>query len=166
MIHQTGLDNPNYKHGMSETRFYRIWKGMKNRTSNPNLLKYKDYGGRGIHVCERWDKFENFRDDMYESYLAHVEEHGEKYTTIDRIDNEGNYEPSNCRWATQLVQSLNQRVRKDGILYKSKLYTVLQFAELSGLTYHSVKTRLRKGWTLEEILKVPKGKHKRKYLGY
>lgn len=97
-------------HGMRYTRFYHIWCGMKARCHNQNSHKYRIYGARGIIVCDRWkDYFENFRDDMYESYLAHVEEFGEKDTSIDRIDVNGNYEPSNCRWATWKEQRVNQR---------------------------------------------------------
>ena len=97
-------------HGESATRFYRIWVKIKLRCLNPNMQDFKYWGGRGINVCDRWLKFENFRDDMYESYLAHVEEFGEKQTSIDRINNDGNYETSNCRWATNLVQAHNKRI--------------------------------------------------------
>lgn len=100
-------------HGMSETRFYKIWVGMRQRCYNEKDTGYKYYGGRGITVCDRWNKFENFYDDMYESYLKHVKEHGEENTSIDRIDNNGNYEPSNCRWTNQTKQLINQRERSD-----------------------------------------------------
>lgn len=100
-------------HGMSGTRFYNIWSDMKQRCQNKNNVNYKNYGGRGVNICERWQKFENFKEDMYESYLKHVKKHGETETTIDRINNSGNYEQNNCRWATKKVQSTNRRLYKN-----------------------------------------------------
>jgi len=91
-----------------EISFYKNWNGMKSRCFNPDHPKYYMYGGRGIKVCKRWLKFENFRDDMYEGFLKHVEEFGRDNTSIDRFPNQsGNYEPSNCRWATWKEQSEN-----------------------------------------------------------
>lgn len=100
-------------HGMCNTRFYHIWENMKNRTSQVSHKSWHRYGGRGITVCGRWQIFENFRDDMYESYLKHVEEFGVENTTIDRRNNDGNYEPLNCRWATRKEQQNNRQPFKD-----------------------------------------------------
>lgn len=94
-------------HGMSKTRFYRIWAGMVARCETKSANGFNIYGGRGIIVCDRWHKFENFKEDMYESYLDHCEKFGEKNTSIDRINSSCNYEPQNCRWATKLEQSRN-----------------------------------------------------------
>lgn len=97
-------------HGMGRTRFYRIYKAMKTRVLNPNTLYYHNYGGRGIDISGSWkDDFLNFKNDMYTSYLEHAEKHGEKNTTLERIDVEGNYEKSNCKWATHKEQSRNMR---------------------------------------------------------
>ena len=74
------------KHGYVGTRFYRIWQNIKTRCRNKNIIHYKDYGGRGITYCERWENFLNFKEDMYEPYLEHVKQYGEKDTTLDRID--------------------------------------------------------------------------------
>ena len=101
------------KHGMRNTRFYKIWDNAKQRGTNENRPNYEDYVGRGIIFCPRWQDFENFKADMYESYLEHVEEHGEANTTLDRIDNDKRYTPWNCRWATWKVQAANKRPRTE-----------------------------------------------------
>jgi len=94
-------------------RFYRIWAGMIQRCTNPNQPAFFYYGHRGINVCEGWFNFESFKNDMYDSYLNHVKEHGEKNTSIDRIDNDKGYSPDNCRWSTHNKQVINTRKRKD-----------------------------------------------------
>ena len=99
-------------HKMTKTQFYHVWQGMRARCNNKNLKAYKHYGGRGIKVCERWKDFNNFMDDMYESYSKHINEYGERNTSIDRIDVNGNYEKSNCRWATWKEQNNNKRNNK------------------------------------------------------
>lgn len=95
---------PNMKsHGMSYSSTYKIWRDMKNRCTRPKLKCYKNYGARGISVCDRWFKFENFLEDMG------VRPDG---LQIDRTDNDGNYEPKNCRWVTPTVNRNNQRNSK------------------------------------------------------
>tara|TARA_R110000822_G_scaffold244175_1_gene372931 strand:- start:221 stop:745 length:525 start_codon:yes stop_codon:yes gene_type:complete len=94
--------NPNYKHGLRKHKLYSTWLGIKNRCNNSNSTDYKHYGGRGIKICDRWNKsFVYFLEDMgmkpYPSY------------SIDRIDVNGNYEPTNCRWTTQKEQVKNRR---------------------------------------------------------
>jgi len=91
----------NRTHGHTKTRTYRIWTGMKQRCSNQKTNSYADYGGRGIKVCDRWlHSFENFLADMGECPPG---------LEIDRADNDGNYEPGNCQWATEKTQANNRR---------------------------------------------------------
>lgn len=93
-------------HGLSKTRIYDIYNGMKTRCNNTNSSGYFKYGAKGIKV--EWKSFEDFSRDMLESYAVHSAENGENNTTIDRIDPRGNYSVGNCRWATHKVQASNK----------------------------------------------------------
>jgi len=97
-----GCLRPPRTHGMAGSRIYAIWKSMRQRCSNPNHVAYPNYGGRRISVCERWLKFENFYADMSDPPPG---------KWLDRRDNEGNYEPDNCRWTTP-TQARNRRPPK------------------------------------------------------
>ena len=110
-VQSKNMKKYNTKHGKANTPEYSVWKGMRERCNNTKHRSYKDYGGRGIKVCERWDNFSNFIEDM-----------GERPTTkhqIDRIDNDGNYEPNNCRWVNRSENSLNKRHPKDSNPHKN-----------------------------------------------
>ena len=116
---QRGIKNPFYKTGLGASKFYNIWRGILKRCNNKTHKSYPRYGGRGIKVL--WESFEDFRNDMYESYLKHQERFGGKNTTIDRIDNDKHYYRKNCRWATWKQQAVN-RNNKDTIMNLGKYY--------------------------------------------
>lgn len=135
----------NTKHGMRHTRFYEVWKGMKNRCSNKSHRWYKNYGGRGIKVCKRWMTFENFRDDMFLSYSPGL--------TLDRINNDGNYEPSNCKWITRKKQMNNMR-RNIFISYKGRKQTLAEWATELEIPYLPLYQDLyRKKISFKEAIK-------------
>jgi hypothetical protein len=99
--HKRGLIERSTTHGLSKHRIYDVWVAMVYRCTVHTDINYKNYGGRGIGVCERWMEVSNFIEDMYPSFMEGL--------SIDRIDNDGNYEPSNCRWVTKEVQTRNTR---------------------------------------------------------
>lgn len=138
-------------HGMSKIRFWNIWMGIKNRCLNKKGRSYIDYGKRGIKICKKWLKFENFRDDMYESYLKHVQEFGEKETTIDRIDNNGNYSKENCRWTTIKIQNKNRRSNIP-VTYNNKTQCLTDWADELGIPFKALHHRYQRNWDLDRMM--------------
>ena len=135
-------------HGKRHTRLYRIWLLMKNRCSNAADPNYGNYGGRGIKVCEEWQKFIHFYEwAMTSGYVDNL--------TIDRIDNNGNYEPSNCRWATQKEQSNNKRTNVF-ITHNSQTHTLKEWSEITGINYSTLHSRYKAGKPPEEVLRTRK----------
>ena len=127
------------KHNMSHTRFGYIFYTITDRCKRKKSLSYKNYGGRGIK-CE-WKSLDEFKFDMYESYLKHVQEYSEKETTIDRIDNNGNYCKENCRWATREEQSNNRR-NVHIVLYKGKLMNIRALSDITGINSRKLYRRI------------------------
>ena len=138
-------------HGQSKTRLFVIWVGMRQRCFNPNVDCYERYGGRGITVCEEWkNSYETFRDWALS--------HGYKENlTIDRIDVNGNYEPSNCRWATNKEQSNNRRSNLS-ITYQGENHNVAEWAEILGINRETIASRYKKGYPIEDVFFIGKFK--------
>lgn len=138
------FDKPKYKpvppsqktHGMSYTRAYHSWQQLKNRCLNKNDRQYPDYGGRGISVCEEWLVFENFYKDMGNP--------PNKDYSIDRINNDGNYEPTNCRWATRYQQNMNRRSTRF-ITFRGITKTLVDWAREMGINEMTLRGRVNAG---------------------
>lgn len=140
-------------HGFSrvggKSHEYNAWLGIKKRCYNPNTENYSYYGGRGITVCERWlDSFENFLEDMGLS--------PGKGWSIERKGNSGNYEKSNCCWATHTQQMRNTR-RNHLVTFNNKTLCLSEWDEETGIPHTTLRKRLRMGWTEEEALTTPVG---------
>lgn len=135
-------------HGYAGTQTHTTWVSMIKRCENPKDPGYTQYGGRGVKVCDRWHDFVNFLADMGER---------PNNLTIDRIDNDGNYEPGNCRWATAKEQG-NNTSRNRHIRINGELVTVKQASEITGVKYETILTRLNKGLSDEDAIKPVKNK--------
>lgn len=143
----TGKDCNLYVHGGTGTRLHKIWLSMRERCYRVNHTYYKNYGGRGIKICDEWQTFEPFRDwAMSHGYADNL--------TIDRIDYDGDYSPDNCRWSTMKEQQNNKRSNRV-VAYRGKKYTLTELAEKSGLKKTTLKERLNMGWSVEDAVNRP-----------
>lgn len=135
-------------HGLSKTPEFHVWTAMKNRCSNPVNKGFKNYGGRGIRVCQRWR-------DNFAAFYADMGPRPSVQHSIDRIDNDGPYSPDNCRWATHAQQCANQR-RTDLITYKGETLPLNIWAKRYGLLQSTLRQRIVElGWSTEEALTKP-----------
>ncbi len=135
-------------HGLTETVEYRIWTGILTRCRNPHAKAFRLYGAAGISICDRWLDFANFLADMGARPSSRH--------SIDRIDNTGNYEPGNCRWATAKEQSNNQK-RNVRLTFNGSTRTIHQWSEITGFKAGTIWTRSKAGWSIERTLtEVPK----------
>lgn len=143
------------RHGMTDTKLYIIWENMRRRCYYSKNNMYKNYGGRGIRVCDEW------KDD-FEPFMKWAQENGYKEgLSIERIDVNGNYEPSNCKWITPKEQYLN-RTDSHLITAFGKTQTIKEWADESGLNYDTIERRINQyGWTAEEAVTVKPHKRAR-----
>jgi hypothetical protein len=131
--------------GRHRLRAYKSWYGAIYRCTRKDWKQFKDYGGRGIKVCERWMDFENFYADMGEPAAG---------LSLDRIDNNGDYSPQNCRWATKKAQQNNMR-NNVFVTAFGRTQPLRAWADELGLKYATITTRLRRGWPSALALRSP-----------
>ena len=142
----------NKKHWMKWTHFYKKRTAMVWRCKYPCVNWYKNYWGRGIKCL--WNSFEDFKNDMYESYLEFFKEHWED-TTLDRIDTNWDYYKENCRWLTMKEQQATKRCNLKPV-YKWVQYPSLKWlCELVDKDYHTVHARIKRGWSIEDSIDKP-----------
>jgi len=144
------LSARNRKHGLSRCSEYLSWVAMIQRCHNPKATGFHNYGGRGISVCERWRR----------SFAAFFEDMGKRPSTrhtLDRIDNNGNYESGNCRWATPREQKRNSRAARH-ITFRGETKTIVEWSEIVGLSRFLIRKRIAAGWTTVDALTKPSQK--------
>jgi hypothetical protein len=139
------------RHGFANRPEFYIWSSMRRRCTNPKAQQYKDYGGRGIRVCERWNLFDNFIADMGPRPKGKYPSGRAKYT-IERKDNDGDYSPKNCVWATYKQQSYN-RQRQRLVRFRGKTRSLASWVDDLGLNYKIVHQRLARGWTVSQAFR-------------
>lgn len=140
------LGKKHSKHGMHLTPEYRVWHSMKQRCLNPTDANYPNYGGRGISICVRWLSFENFYEDMGKAPPG---------LSLDRFpDNDGNYEPGNCRWATVQEQANNRRTNVF-LTFDGLTLSKTQWSRRIGITFESLTKRINR-WGVHRALSTPK----------
>lgn len=136
------------KHNLSNTKLHYIYKSMKNRCFNKNVTGFNRYGGRGITICEEWENsFKSFYDwSIKNGYVEGL--------SIDRINNNGNYEPANCRWVTKQDQA-NNTSSNVLVSYFNEYITLSELSIRIGIKYKTVHARYKKGWSIEKIINTP-----------
>lgn len=141
----------NTTHGKARSRLYGIWVAMKKRCHNSNHVAYDHYGGRGIKVCQRWiDSFEAFAEDMGE---PPSDEH-----TLNRKENDGDYNADNCNWATEEEQQ-NNRSNNRFLEYENERLTFAQWTRIKKFGKNTIRERIQRGWSVERALTTPVVKH-------
>ncbi|MCM1218815.1 MAG: hypothetical protein NC548_30390 [Lachnospiraceae bacterium] len=136
------------------SRLFFIWRNIKSRCYNPKFIGYENYGGRGITMCEEW------LHDFAAFQIWALNNGYTEFLTIERIDNNGNYEPSNCRWATMKEQGNNRRTNRH-LTANGESKTISQWAEELDISRELIRSRIRAGWSAEDALFTPKGGRKK-----
>ncbi len=139
-------------HGMAGSNLYKVWASMKQRCSNPHDKSFNDYGSRGIKVCRQWLDFKAF----YKWAIANGYQKG---LTLERLDNNGDYDPSNCTWVPKAKQSGNRRNSRM-ISFHGETKTLSEWSRCLGLNREMLKYRLNQGWDVEKAFTIPSMKNK------
>lgn len=152
----SGPNHHNYIDGecnVKTNRFYRTYRNILQRCNNPKFTGYKNYGGRGVKCL--FKSYEHFKEVMYESYLLHVSEYGEKDTSIERNDCEGNYEPCNCSWETRRNQARNRRnsIAKQEFVIDGAKRKMQEIADQIGIKPSEAAAKLESGWSIDDLIK-------------
>ena len=124
---------------------YNAWSSMKRRCLNSKTPSFKDYGGRGIRICDEWSR-------SFIEFLADVGLRPTPYHSLDRINNDGHYEPSNCRWASRRQQALNRRNTRF-LVFEGDHVTLTELSEIAGIPFARLKSRIARGWPIERAVK-------------
>jgi len=145
-----GAYHPSFSHGMSGSPEYKTWTAVIQRCHNSQDKSYKDYGAKGISVCDSWR-------ESFESFLADMGPRPSRKHSIDRYPNQnGNYEPRNCRWATSTEQNRNKRTNHL-IASNGVTLCISEWSEKTGISVHAIRKRLRIGWSPETAVSIPVG---------
>ena len=143
------------KHGLTKQSLHNAWINMKTRCDNPNYNEFERYGGRGITYCEEWKSFENFMSwALQNGYQDIKKSNGRNVLSLDRINNNGNYEPANCRWVTALQQGRNKCNNKI-YQYKGNKYCISALQEISAVSIDTIRRRIKNGWNVEDAVDIP-----------
>lgn len=141
----SGIKNPKYKHGDKGTRLYNIWKDIKKRCTKPNSSNYKNYGAKGIAICNEWLDFIRFRE------WSEINGYADKLT-IDRINVKDGYYPNNCRWVTMVIQNRNKSNNRTFFLDGESI-TMAEVCERYNITQSKLSARVNKlGWPIERAI--------------
>ena len=148
IIQSCGCSSTKYKQTEFTKPLYIIWQGMKNRCYNPKHENYVNYNGKGISICDEW------KDDFELFYNWSISNGYKKGLSIDRINNNGNYEPSNCRWVTKREQMWNTSKNKI-IEYKNETRCMAEWCDILNLNYETIQSRFHRGWNVEKTFETP-----------
>jgi hypothetical protein len=142
-------------HGQSKSGVWYVWQAMRARCGSESSKDWSLYGGRGIRVCERWGSFEAFSSDMGPRPDGYM---------LERIDNDGDYCPENCKWATPQEQARNQR-KTLFIEHDGRRLPLIEWSEITGINYRTLKNRMQKGWGAARALTEPARLGKNQFRG-
>lgn len=146
---QRGIESKT--HGLRHSSIYNVWNNIKQRCLNQSAINYMNYGGRGIQMYSEW--IEDFQ--AFYEYVSKLEHFGEEGYSLDRIDNNGNYEPSNVRWADKKTQNRNKRTNRI-VEYEGQKMTLVEASELSGVSLATLWARIKRGEKGEYLFRLPK----------